>query len=365
MKVVIAGGGTAGHVNPALALAAELSGHEVSFAGTAAGVEATLVPRAGYELDTIEVSGLDRSRPWALPLVALRAALAVGAARRLLRRRRPDVVVGVGGYVSLPVCLAARLERIPVVIHEQNAVLGLANRLLKPLAAAVAVSFEDTRPQAGRRAVVTGNPVLPQIARCERAALRQRALEAFDLGGDAAVVLVFGGSQGAQRINRAAAGLAERWRQRRDVQVVHITGRAAHAEVEAAVRRASGSGGLTYRVVPFVEDMVLAYAAADVAVCRGGATTIAELCVVGLPAVIVPYPYHRDRQQERHALILERAGAALHLPDAETTAQRLAVLLDELLAQPARRAAMAAAAARLGRPDAARRLAEVVLGVAA
>lgn len=365
MRIVIAGGGTAGHVNPALALAAELSGHEVSFAGTATGAEARLVPEAGYELDLIEVAGLDRARPWAAPAVALRALAAVGAARRLLRRRRPDVVVGVGGYVSLPVGLAARLGRIPLVIHEQNAVLGLANRVLKPLAAAVAVSFEDTRAQAGPGALVTGNPVLPQIARFERAALRQRGLEVFGLDGSRPAVLVFGGSQGAERINRAAAGLAAAWRERDDVQVVHITGRAAYGEVGAAVARALAGARLTYRVVPFVEDMALAYAAADVAVCRGGATTIAELCVVGLPAVIVPYPHHRDRQQERHALILERAGAALHLPDAEATPQRLGALLDELLAQPDRRAAMACAAAGLGRPDAARRLAEVVLEAAA
>jgi UDP-N-acetylglucosamine--N-acetylmuramyl-(pentapeptide) pyrophosphoryl-undecaprenol N-acetylglucosamine transferase len=362
--VLIAGGGTAGHVNPALALAAELDGHEVYFVGTAGGAEATLVPAAGFELDTIEVVGLDRARPLAAPLVAFKALRAMGEARRLLRRRRPSVVVGVGGYASLPVGLAARLARIPVVIHEQNAVLGLANRVLKPVAAAIALSFEDTLARAGRRAVVTGNPVLPSIAAFERDALRPRALERFDLNATAPVVLLFGGSQGAQRVNQAAAGLATAWRARGDVQVVHITGRAAHAEVEQAVASALGDGALIYRALPFVDDMALAYAAADVAVCRGGATTVAELCAVGLPAVIVPYPHHRDRQQERHALILERAGAALHLPDREASADRLAVLLDELLAAPGRLREMAAAAKRLGRPDAARRLAAVVLGAA-
>ena len=363
MRVVIAGGGTAGHVNPALALAAALPEGSVSFIGTDRGAEATLVPGAGYELDLIEVRGFDRSKPLSLVGVGVQASRAVAAARRVLRRHRAQVLVGMGGYVSLPAVLAAAASRIPVVLHEQNVVLGLANRVSKPFARRIGVSFEETLSETGRKGVWVGNPIAAAFAQLDRANRRVPALERFDLDPQRKTLLVFGGSQGARSVNQAASGLAQAWRERSDVQVLHITGRDAHEAVTASVRQAEGP--LIYRVEPYVEVMTDAYAAADLALCRGGATTVAEITVVGLPALVVPYPYHRDRQQERHGRILEGAGAGRVLLDEELTTERLASEASELLADDARLAAMGRAAASLGKPDAAGALARLVMEEAA
>ena len=363
MRVVIAGGGTAGHVNPALALAGALPRGSVSFLGTDRGAEASLVPAAGYELDRIEVRGFDRSRPLSLVGVGVQASRAVGAARRVLRRHGAQVLVGMGGYVSLPAVLAAASLRMPVVLHEQNVVLGLANRVSKRFARRIGVSFEETLGATGRKGVWVGNPIAAGFAELDRDARRVPARERFGLDPRRKTLLVFGGSQGARSVNEAAAGLVREWKDRTDVQILHITGRDAHDTVAAAVRDAAGA--LVYRVEPYVETMTDAYAAADLALCRGGATTVAEITVVGLPALIVPYPYHRDRQQERHGRILERAGAARVLLDEELTTERLAREASELLASDARLASMGRAAASLGKPDAADALARLVMEVAA
>lgn len=358
MKVVVAGGGTAGHVSPALALARALDGDDVSFVGTEAGVESSLVPAAGYRLDRIEIAGFDRAKPLSFPLVAGRAAGAVGKARRLLRDLDPDVVVGMGGYVSLPVALAAAMRRIPLVLHEQNIVFGLAHRVTKPFARRVAVSFEETLKDAGPRGVWTGNPVSPEIVSADVAAERERAQTTFDLDPARRTVLVFGGSLGAKKVTDAALGLAREWSGRTDVQILHILGRRG-GDVSVP-----DTDGLIYRTVAYVERMIEAYAVADVAVCRGGASTVAELTVAGVPSIIVPYPYHRDKQQERHARVLESAGAATVLLDEDTTPGSLAASLVTLLDDQGRLDRMAAAARALGRPDAANELASIVRTVA-
>lgn len=346
-------------MSPAIALARALADDEVSFIGTAQGVEASMVVKAGFPLDQISVAGFDRARPWVLPVVGGRAVGAVTRSRRILESVRPDVVVGMGGYVSLPVSLAAASKRIPLVLHEQNIVFGLAHRVSKPFARRIAVSFEETLSKAGKKGVWTGNPVSPELVAADVHEERRRALASFDLDPDRKTVLVFGGSLGAQRVTNAALGLAELWTARRDVQVLHILGRRGG---DIAAPR---TDGLIYRTVPYVERMIEAYAVADLAVCRGGASTLAELTVVGVPSIIVPYPFHRDRQQERHGRVLETAGAAVVLMDAETEPQRLATELDALLTDGARLEQMRAAAKSLGRPDAAGRLAEIVHTVAA
>jgi UDP-N-acetylglucosamine--N-acetylmuramyl-(pentapeptide) pyrophosphoryl-undecaprenol N-acetylglucosamine transferase len=358
MRVAIAGGGTAGHVVPALALAHALEGDEVLFLGTDAGAESWLVPQAGFDLEIIDVAGFDRARPWQLPAVAVRALGATRVARRLLAARGVDVCVGMGGYVSLPACYAARSLKIPVVLHEQNIVLGLANKVAKPFARHVAVSFEETLADAGDHAVMVGNPVSPELAVMDIATERKRGWERWGLDPTRKTLLVFGGSQGAARLNDAAAGLAELWAENRDVQLLHISGsRAQEREVPGDPEP---GGRLIYRRIPFVERMVEAYAVADLAVCRGGATTVAELCSAGLPAIIVPYPFHRDRQQERHAEVLEAAGAAVVLGDGDATAAAIAECVSRLLADPHGLETMAKAAASLSRPDAALRLASLV-----
>ncbi|MFN2389232.1 MAG: undecaprenyldiphospho-muramoylpentapeptide beta-N-acetylglucosaminyltransferase [Actinomycetota bacterium] len=363
MRVVLAGGGTAGHVVPAVALAHALDRDEVLFLGTAKGAEARLVPAAGFRLETIDVRGFDRSKPLSLVATGARALTAIGSARRALRRFAPDVVVGMGGYVSLPACVAARTLGVPIVLHEQNIVFGLANRVCMPLARTVAVSFEATVGQAGARGVFVGNPVPPEIASFDRDILRAGALRRFELDPARRTLLVFGGSQGATRINQAASALPRVWGERADRQVLHITGTRDLGWVSERV--ATTHGALLYRVVGYVERMTEAYACADLALCRGGATTLAELGVVGLPAIIVPYPHHRDRQQELHARVFERAGAAAMMPDEDTTEDAVAAAADDLLEDDGRLAAMGSAARALGRPRAASALAALVREAAA
>ena len=346
-------------MSPALALARALEGDEVIFIGTAAGIEANMVPRAGFPFEQIEVVGFDRARPLALPGVAVRAAGAVRRSRRLLRDVGPDVVLGMGGYVSLPVSLAAASARVPLVLHEQNIVFGLAHKITKRFAAAVAVSFEETLRSAGKTGVWTGNPVQPELIDADLTAERARAIASFDLDPDRRTILVFGGSLGAKRVTDAALGLADMWSSRADVQVLHILG-SRGGGVEAPT-----TGRLIYRTVDYVDRMIEAYAVADIAVCRGGASTIAELTVVGVPSIVVPYPFHRDRQQERHAQVLAAAGAAEILPDAETTPPTLAARLDVLMRDAGTLDRMRAASRSLGKPDAAQELAALVRRVAA
>jgi UDP-N-acetylglucosamine--N-acetylmuramyl-(pentapeptide) pyrophosphoryl-undecaprenol N-acetylglucosamine transferase len=360
MRVVIAGGGTAGHINPAIAVARAMTAHEVSYIGTASGAESILVPAAGYELDEIEVSGFDRARPLSFVPTAARAAGAWWRARSLLRGRSPHVVLGMGGYVSLPACAAARTLGIPVVLHEQNIVLGLANRVSKPLSRRVAVSFEETLSSAGPRAVFTGNPVLPEIAQADVQEERRRALEEFRLDPARKTLLVFGGSQGARRINHAAAGLTREWAGRGSRQVLHITGSTDYDDVAASIDASARSGGLIYRVVRFIDRMAGAYSVADLALCRGGATTVAEVTVTGVPSIIVPYPYHRDRQQYRHGEVLERAGAAVVVRDDEITPQRVAREADQILGDEEVLTRMSKCALAAARPDAAEHVATLV-----
>jgi UDP-N-acetylglucosamine--N-acetylmuramyl-(pentapeptide) pyrophosphoryl-undecaprenol N-acetylglucosamine transferase len=272
-------------------------------------------------------------------------------------------VLGMGGYVSLPVCLAAWTLRTPVVLHEQNAVLGLSNRISKPIARRVAVSFQETLAAAGRKAVFTGNPVLPEIASFDVATERRAAVDRYRLDPARKTLLVFGGSQGANRINEAAGGLSRAWRERADLQVLHIAG-PAHADRVAGLLERPHSG-LIYRVVGYAEMMTEPYAVADVAVCRGGASTVAEICVAGIPAVIVPYPHHRDRQQELHGQALARAGAGVVLADRDTTTDRLQAEAGRLLEDDDLREGMRKAALALGRPDAASHVGRVLEEVAA
>ena len=358
MKVVIAGGGTAGHVNPAIALAHALEGDEVSFIGTAGGAESRLVPAAGFPSEVIDVRGFDRSRPLSLAATGFRALGAVAASRKLLKRLAPDVVVGMGGYVSLPVCLAAKARGIPVVIHEQNIVFGLANRVCRRFAARIAVSFEETLVDVKSKGAFVGNPVSPSMVTIDPAEERRRGFERFELDPARKTLLVFGGSQGAKRINDAAGGLVMLWRDRPDLQVLHISGRRWEPSTELQ------PGRLIYRRVEFVDRMTEAYAVANLALCRGGATTVAELCVMGLPSIVVPYPYHRDRQQERHGRVLERAGAAKVLLDDDTTTESVDREAGSLLADAERLARMASSARALGRPQAADDLAAVVRSAA-
>jgi UDP-N-acetylglucosamine--N-acetylmuramyl-(pentapeptide) pyrophosphoryl-undecaprenol N-acetylglucosamine transferase len=351
--IVIAGGGTGGHLFPGLALAEELAvrGAAVTFVGTAAGIEARVVPRTGFPLRLVPGRQLRGGGP-ARALRGLVAALA-GArhSRRLLSEVVPQLVVGVGGYASVATVLAARSAGIPTLLLEQNAVPGAANRLLGRLAARVCVGFaEAVRFFPRGRAVHTGNPVRRDIL---RAAVRPRR--------ERPGLLVFGGSQGAHRLNQAmlaAAGLLGPLL--RDVAITHQTGTADRTEVAAGY----AALGLAARVEAFIDDMAAAYTGADLVLARAGAMSCAEITAVGLPAILVPYPFAADDHQRRNAEALVAGGAAEMILDRALDGPRLAGALRGLLADASRRERLAAAARALGRPEAAARVAEECLALA-
>lgn len=349
---VISGGGTGGHVIPAVAIGQAMveSGHPaetIHFVGARRGMERDLVPAAGFPITLLPGRGIVR-RVSADNIGAI-AGLAVAFVQALvlLARLRPRVVVSVGGFASAPCVFAAWLWRIPLVVAEQNAVPGLVNRLAARVARAAAVSFPGTPLP---RAVLTGNPVRVQMVAVDRGpAARSHARAALGLPDDARVILVAGGSLGARRLNTAATGMVEAWAGRRDVAVRHVIGARDWEELPAA----GGGSGLVYQRIRFEDRMDLCYEAADVAVHRAGASTVAELTAAGVPSILVPLPGAPGDHQTANARRLAEAGAAVLVPDAELDAARLALEVDRLLGDPPRLEAMGAAAHALARPGAA------------
>lgn len=347
--MLLAGGGTAGHAEPALAVAdAVRAAHpdaDVRLLGTTTGVEARLVPARGYPLELVPRVPLPRRLGPDLLAVPWRLSSAVRATSRLLVAMRPDVVVGFGGYVAVPAYLAARRHRIPIVVHEANPLPGVANRLGARLSRYVAVSREGTRLP---HAEVTGLPLRPALVDLDRAGKRAAARAAFGLDPQRPTLLVFGGSQGAKRINEAATAAA-RQLTRAGVQVLHAAGSKNADAVAAAV---PADLPAPYEVRAYIDDMPMAYAAADLALCRAGAMTCAELATVGLPAAYVPLPIGNG-EQRLNAEPVVAAGGGLLVDDAELTGSWIESQLLPILTAPERLAAMSGAARRSAVPDAA------------
>jgi UDP-N-acetylglucosamine--N-acetylmuramyl-(pentapeptide) pyrophosphoryl-undecaprenol N-acetylglucosamine transferase len=354
-RVVVAGGGTAGHIEPALATADALrridGAVEVTALGTARGLETRLVPARGYDLELVPAVPLPRRPTLDLLRVPGRVLAAVRQATAVLDRVGADVVVGFGGYVSVPAYLAARRRRIPIVVHEANARPGLANRLGARLTRHVAAASDGT---GLRHARTVGMPLRPAISGLDRAALRKEARVHFGLEPDLPVLLVFGGSQGARTLNLAAAGAADAFAAA-GVQVLHAAGPKNTVTVPERTP--------AYLVVPYLERMDLAYAAADLVLCRSGAMTVAEVTAVGLPAAYVPLP-HGNGEQRLHAEPVVAAGGGVLVADADCDGAWAARTLVPLLTEPDRLAAMSAAAASLGHRNADEALARMVLAAA-
>lgn len=353
-RILLAGGGSAGHVSPLLATAAQLSRRtpeaEILVLGTAEGLEADLVPAAGYELATIEKVPFPRRPNGAAVRFPVRFAATVRQVRRLLRDRAIDVVAGFGGYVCPPAYLAAGSRRRPLVVHEANRRPGLANRLGARRAAAVLTAFPgSTLPGAHR----IGMPMREGIAHLDRAARRDDALRGFGLDPARPVLLATGGSLGAQRLNTAVAEAAADFTAA-GAQILHITGR-GKAE---GITEVPG-----YRVLEYVSAMEDAYAAADLALTRSGAGTVCELTAVGLPAVLVPLPIGNGEQALNGQDVVE-AGGALMVPDAELDAEHLRSAVLPLLRDGDRRDEMARAARAFGITDAAEVMADVIVAAA-
>ena len=355
MRIVFAGGGTGGHLYPGLAVAEALRrrrpGATIEWVGAERGLERRVVPLAGYPLLALRLSGMARASLPARVRAALAAAVAVGRLVLWMRGQRPELAVGVGGYASGPAMLAAIVLRVPTLIQEQNHYPGATNRFLARHADAVCVPSEAARRWLGGRGLVTGNPVREAFGRVGELPRGERLS-----------LLVFGGSRGARSINRAvAAALEELLRLAPAPRIVHQTGAEDLAWVREAYHDRYPAELST--VEPFFDDMPQRMAAAELVVCRSGASTLAELCAAGRPSILVPYPFAADDHQRRNAEVLVAAGAARLLPDAELDGPRLAGAVAGLAADRPRLCAMARAARSLGRPDAAERIADVAEAV--
>ena len=351
-NVLIMAGGTGGHVFPALACAREFQarGYRVHWLGTPRGIENELVPQAGLPLHRIEISGLRGKGALSLCKAPLQIAKALWQARKVLRELQPVCVLGMGGFVTGPGGIAARLAGVPLIIHEQNAVAGTANRGLAPFASRVCEAFPETFAASAKRRT-TGNPVREELfLATPRQTLARRQ----------ARLLVLGGSLGAEPLNKLLpAALAQVSGELRP-QVYHQAGK-QHAEVTAERYRAAA---VDAEVVPFIKDMARAYAWADLGICRAGALTVSELAAAGLPSLLVPLPHAIDDHQTRNAEYLAKAGAAVLLPQHATDAATLAAQLTEVLMHSDKLAAMGATARRLAKPDATRTVVDICLEVA-
>jgi UDP-N-acetylglucosamine--N-acetylmuramyl-(pentapeptide) pyrophosphoryl-undecaprenol N-acetylglucosamine transferase len=352
--LMIAGGGTGGHIYPAIAIAREYVARDASrkviFVGTERGLEKTIVPKAGFPLEFINVGGLKGKGGLDLLRNVARLPLGFIDAWRAVGRHKPDAVLGVGGYSSGPVLVAAKLRGVPTIVHEANAFPGLANRVLARWVTTVAVAFQDALPRMKRTdGVVTGNPIRKEF---------------FDLGAKPRIpearrrLLIFGGSQGSRVLNDAMTGaLLFLARHKETLDIVHQTG---PNELEKVKTAYSQSAFLNARVVPYLDPMADEIAAADIVVSRAGAMTIGELSAIGRAAILVPFAAATNNHQELNARVVERAGGAVVITEAELSPERLASAISDIAADPERASRMGTASKTLATPDATKTIVDLI-----
>ena len=367
MRIIVSGGGTGGHIYPALtivrAIQKKIPDAEFLYVGTKDGLEADIVPKEGIAFETVNIQGFKRSLT---PENLVRGAQAFGGvvkAMGIVRRFKPDVAVGTGGYVCGPILLASSLMGIPTLIQEQNVMPGVTNRLLARFVSCIAMGTKEAAEHfpKGKR-VFTGNPIREEVMR----ARSEDGKKLFGLDPEAKTVLVSGGSRGARSINLAMVGVLAHYAGRDGVQILHVTGKAGYDDTMGRLKEAgvdlAAAGNLF--VEPYLYNMPQALACADVAVFRAGAIGIAELTARGVPSVLVPYPFAAANHQEMNARAIASAGAARMILDKELTSERLLSVLAELLSEDAKLRRMAKAAKKLGRPKAADEIASRVIRLA-
>ncbi len=358
MRIIIAGGGTGGHLFPGIAVAEEFQKRDpenrVIFIGTQRGIEYRLLGKLGYELKLIDVEGL-KGRGWKALIKGVYAIPnSMWQSRMILRDFRPDVVIGVGGYASGPAVIAAWLMNIPTAIAEQNALAGNTNRILGKFVDRIFLTYEQSKGRfPARKVSVTGNPVRAAFAARLNEAPKMRAIRQ---------ILVFGGSQGAAAINKTVVAMLPMLQKIKDrVRVVHQTGERDCEEVRRAYERA----GMEAEVQPFIVDMASAYAASDLIICRAGATSLAEITVAGKASVLIPFPYAADDHQTENARAMVEAGAATMIRESELSAEALYSLVESLLEDDKKLRGMEQKSKALGRPDAAARIVDACVRLAA
>jgi len=364
MKIVISGGGTGGHIYPAITIANQIKSMEptaeITFVGTEHGLEKNIVPRCGYPLKFITVAGFERHLSVGTMISGMKLLVGLKDARSLLKEIKPDLVIGTGGYVCGPVLFWAAQMGIPTCIQEQNAMPGVTNKILSHFVDIICLGYnEGAQYFSGRaRKIFTGNPVRQEILKDER----EDGFAKFSLDKAKKTILVFGGSRGARSINNAMLELEKAMAGRTDVQILHATGELDYEKYKAQLAP-EAQAAENIKVVPYLHEMPLALSVADLAIARSGAIGLAELLVKGIPAILIPYPYATANHQEFNARAIAKAGAAEVILDKELTGMLLREKVEQLLTKPDTLAAMHTAAQKLSRPEAAKEIAQSALSL--
>ncbi|MDD6218635.1 MAG: undecaprenyldiphospho-muramoylpentapeptide beta-N-acetylglucosaminyltransferase [Selenomonadaceae bacterium] len=367
MRIIVSGGGTGGHIYPAITLIRTLQKRvdnlEVLYVGTSAGLEADIVPKEGISFATVELRGFKRSLSPANFMRLGKAISAVFKAASIVKEFKPDVVIGTGGYVCGPVLMAASLQGIPALIQEQNVIPGITNKILSKFVKAIAVGCEDAvKHFPAEKAVFTGNPIRDEVMNTDR----DKGYAEFGLDPRKKTILVSGGSRGARSINRAMIDVIGHYAGSDSVQILHATGRDEYDDIIARIEKAgiNLANVDNIKVKPYLYNMPQAMAVADLAVFRAGATGLAELTAKGIPAILIPYPYAAENHQEFNARAAEAAGAARMILNRDTTAEKLIEVIEELLSDDKILKQMAENSRRIGRPRAAADIAEIIIELA-
>ena len=367
MRIIMVGGGTGGHIYPAVTIAraiqSEVPDCKVLFVGTSQGLEADIIPKEGFDFTTIDICGFERKISWKNVKTVGKIAGSLWQSWKIIRDFQPDLLIGTGGYTCGPVLLAGSLMGIPTLIQEQNVVPGITNKILAKFVSLVAVGYPEAAAafRDEKKVIVTGNPIREDVISVSR----DEGLAAFALDPAKLTLLVSGGSRGARSINRAMEFVCRQIVERNDVQILHVTGQSEYNDVVGKYKQQGIGDGTTGNIIvkPYLYNMPLALAVADIVVFRAGAVGLAEITARGIPSILIPYPYAAENHQEFNARVLEKAGAAVLIRDFELTGPVLHTTIMELVENRDRLLRMAAASKKLGRPQAARDIAQAALSL--
>ncbi|MBC8014247.1 MAG: undecaprenyldiphospho-muramoylpentapeptide beta-N-acetylglucosaminyltransferase [Sporomusaceae bacterium] len=365
MRIIMSGGGTGGHIYPAItiirAIQKQVQSCEVLFVGTQHGLEYDIIPKEGFELSTIDVRGFERRLSVQNVLTIIKTVGSVWQARQIISKFKPDIVIGTGGYVCGPVLLAASLMGIPTMIQEQNVIPGITNKILARFVDKIAVGYAEAKGYFSHQEKVftSGNPIRPEVV----FATRDEGVTALGLDPAKRTILISGGSRGARSINQAMIQVHQQFAGRQDVQLLHVTGQSEYNDIVGKLKQCcidtTKAGNIIIK--PYLYNMPQALATADIAIFRAGAVGLAELTARGVPSILIPYPFAAENHQEFNARVMEKQGAAVVIRDTELNGTRLVEAINDLVNSPQKLDAMAAASKKIGCPEAAERIAQMAL----
>ncbi len=367
-RIIFSGGGTGGHIYPAVTIAREIlaieEDAEILFVGTARGMESRIIPAEGFPFESLSAAGIQRRFTLSNIKALGKAGAGLWEARGILKKFRPDVVIGTGGYVCGPILMTAALTHIPTLVQEQNVIPGITNKILSRVVDRVALGYEEAKVRFPRpdKCVYTGNPVRAEVTKIGR----EEAREKLGVSPDTFMVLSAGGSRGARSVNSAMLGVHRRFKDEKNLYIRHVTGTDGFETVKEALGDVSDTGewGNVSRIVSYENDMPTALAAADLVIYRAGAVGLAELSARGLASVLIPYPYAAEDHQTYNARVFEKNGAAVVIADAELTDEKLFSAIETLREDPQKLKDMASAALRIGNVHAGRDIAQMALALA-